>query len=46
MKLCQAKDDFELSVFFDIRPNQVSLVFSTWINFVLPIKRTVYLAKK
>ena len=34
MKLRQAKDDFELSVFFDIRPNQVSLVFSTWINFM------------
>ena len=34
IKLRQAKDDFELSILFDIRPQAVSMVFNTWINFL------------
>ena len=34
MKLRQAKDDYELSFFFTLRPHQVSIVFNTWINFL------------
>ena len=34
MKLCLAKDDFELSIFFNLSPQQVAVVFNTWINFI------------
>jgi len=34
MKLRQAKDDFELSILFNIRPQTVSSIFTTWINFL------------
>ncbi len=33
LKLRQAKDDFELSILFDIRPNTVSALSHTWISF-------------
>ena len=34
MKLRQSKDDFELSGFFNLREPQVSVVFTTWVNFM------------
>ncbi len=34
IKLRQAKDDFELSILFDIRPNTVSEISHTWIKFL------------
>ena len=34
MKIRHAKDDFELGFFFNLRPHQVSTVFTTWINFM------------
>ena len=34
MKLRQNKDDLELSFFFQIRPQQVSIIFTTWVNFL------------
>jgi hypothetical protein len=34
IKIRQAKDDFELHIFFDIAQPLVSKIFTTWINFL------------